>query len=427
MGGRVKRILVLFPNEWDYLEFGSARYRGRYEFRYAGFDLFKFPENARLMIFNAQRFIERIVKRFARAGLDGVLSTDEHFGAMVTAVVAERLGLPGAKPESILIAQHKYYARLRAAEIAPEVVPRFAYFPYSISEPGAIGLPFPLYVKPVKSTYSILARRVNDFAELRAHLTFKPFEKLILEKLIAPFNQLGAERFLFPVDAHHLVAEELLLGEQVTIEGLVHQGQVTDLGVVDSIMYPGTSAFKRFDYPSALTASVQARMADVAAKLVLGYGFTDGLFNAEFFYDVATDVIKLIELNPRMAYQFADMREKVDGLNPYDALLALTVGESPVVRVREGRERVSASFVLRAFGQPKLTRYPSSAEQAALAQRFPDARLVFYIKKGGSLEREMKWLGSYRYALINLAGQDVASMHARFDQIAAALPFEFAK
>ena len=421
----MKRILVLFPNEWDQIEFNSARYRDRYQFVYAGFDLFKFPENMRLMIFNAHRFIERIVKRFARTKIDGVLSTDEHFGAMVAAVVAERLGLPGAKPEAILIAQHKYYARIRAAEIAPEAVPRFAYFPYGIQAPEAIGLPFPMYVKPVKSTYSILARRVDNFAELRAHLTFKPLEKLILEKLIAPFNQLGQERFLFQVDAHHLVAEELLTGEQVTVEGMVYQGEVTDLGVVDSIMYPGTSAFKRFDYPSSLPWMVQQRMAALAAKLVKGYGFTDGLFNAEFFYDVSRDSSQLIEINPRMAYQFADMREKVDGFNPYDALLALTVGDRPVVSVRAGPDKVSASFVLRKFGTPKLKRAPTNAEQRALTERFSDARLVFYIKHGGSLERELKWLGSYRYGLINLAGQDIATMHARYDEIVRALPFEF--
>ncbi len=37
------------------------------------------------------------------------------------------------------------------------------------------------------------------------------------------------------------------------------------MGVVDSIMFPGTLAFSRFDYPSALPEGVQARMAEIAA------------------------------------------------------------------------------------------------------------------------------------------------------------------
>ena len=44
----MKRILVLFPKDWDRDEFEQPRYRARFEFFYEGFDLFTFPQNARL-------------------------------------------------------------------------------------------------------------------------------------------------------------------------------------------------------------------------------------------------------------------------------------------------------------------------------------------------------------------------------------------
>ena len=47
----MKKILVLFPKEWDRLEFERPEYRDRYEFVYAGFDLFSFPSNAQLATF----------------------------------------------------------------------------------------------------------------------------------------------------------------------------------------------------------------------------------------------------------------------------------------------------------------------------------------------------------------------------------------
>lgn len=145
-----KKILVLFTNEWDTAEFAGARYAGRYQFIFEGFDLFKFPENGWLMLFDARRFIERIVARFRGAGIAGVISTDEHFGAMIAAIIAERLGLPGSNAQSVLIAQHKYYARVRQKEIAPQATPAFAYFPYQIERPEETGLSFPFYVKPVR-------------------------------------------------------------------------------------------------------------------------------------------------------------------------------------------------------------------------------------------------------------------------------------
>jgi hypothetical protein len=62
-----RRILVLFPDEWDRAAARDPRYRDRFEFFYEGFDLFSFPDNARLFTFDALAFVERIVKRY-RAG-----------------------------------------------------------------------------------------------------------------------------------------------------------------------------------------------------------------------------------------------------------------------------------------------------------------------------------------------------------------------
>ena len=54
------------------------------------------------------------------------------------------------------------------------------------------------------------------------------------------------------IGTNRLIAEGLLKGEQVTVEGYVQGGVATIFGVVDSIMFPGTLAFSRFDYPSHL-------------------------------------------------------------------------------------------------------------------------------------------------------------------------------
>src|SRR5215510_14105837 len=128
----MKRILVLFPKEWDRLEFARPEYAGRYEFVYAGFDLFRFPENLRLANFDVFRFVGEIVARFRNERIDGVFSNNEYFGALIAAVVAEKLGLPGNDPRVVLTAQHKFYARRAFAEVAPEASPRFAAFPYGV-------------------------------------------------------------------------------------------------------------------------------------------------------------------------------------------------------------------------------------------------------------------------------------------------------
>ncbi len=168
-------------------------------------------------------------------------------------------------------------------------------------------------MKPVKSFFSIGVETVASpaaLADIRARFARLDQFFLPLERLLQRFagEEIGTKR---------LIAEELLKGEQVTVEGYAFQGEVTILGVVDSIMFPGTRTFARFDYPSALPESVQARMAEIATRLMAGIGFDNGMFNIEMMYDAATDRIGIIEINPRMASQFADLYEKVDGTNSY--------------------------------------------------------------------------------------------------------------
>jgi len=78
----MKRILVLFPKEWDRLEFARPEYASRYEFVYAGFDLFRFPQNLQLGWFDAFRFVNEVVARFRRERIDGVFSNNEYFGPL---------------------------------------------------------------------------------------------------------------------------------------------------------------------------------------------------------------------------------------------------------------------------------------------------------------------------------------------------------
>ncbi len=421
-----KTILILFPNEWDHVEFDAYRYRGALRFVYEGFDLHKFPENARLMTFSAGRFIERIVAKYRNARLAGVLSNEEQFGTLIAAVIAERLGLPGVPPAAILIAQHKFYAREYSRAVAPEATPAYTVFSPYVQREEEVKQTFPLFVKPVKATYSILARRVDSFAELKQHLTFKPLESWILKKLIQPAEDLAQQYTQFPLDAHHILGEEVMDGMQVTVDGYVHNGVVKIMGVVDSIMYPGTNAFQRFEYPSSLPEPIQEKMGDIVARIVKAFGLNQSLFNVEFFYNPDSGDLKMIEMNPRMAYQFADLYEKVDGFNPYDILVDLTLGKTPKHCFRQGPCNHAASFVLRAFPGSKLMSAPDAAHIERIREQYPDARIMVYLKKGSSLAREYKWLGSYRYAVFNLGAKTSQDLHQRYHQVRSQLPFVFA-
>jgi hypothetical protein len=195
------------------------------------------------------------------------------------------------------------------------------------------------------------------------------------------------------------------------------------MGTVDSVMYPGTDQFQRFQYPSRLPAHVLARIDELATRLVRGVGFTQGMFNIEMRIDPRGDRPRVIEINPRAAGQFYDLFERVDGYSPFDVMLDLHSGRVPRLSRGAGRDRHAASFVLRDLEGAGLARWPSRSELRDLQARNPDVHAMVYPKRGADLARELKWLGSYRYAVFNLGAPTMAGLLERFARLYREITF----
>jgi len=422
----MKHVLILFQADWDFDQFEkSVRARGGdICLHREGFDLFRFPDNARLLTFDVFRFVDRLVRKYAHLPLSGVTSSNEQFGALAASILAQRLGLPGADPSSVIAAQHKFVARRILDAHLPEANVRYAAFPYTIRRETDIGLPFPFHVKPVKAAFSVLARRVDNFQALRQHLTFRPWEKFIIKRLVRPFNDAVRRLTDFDVDAHWMLAEELIDGVQVNVDGVAVNGEIHIFGIVDAVMYPGTDQFMRFEYPTRLPAPQARRACDTARRIVEGLGITHGLFNVELRVCPETGRCRMIEVNPRMAAQFSDLYEKVEGINFHDIALQLALDEPPMLTAGRGKYRVATSFVFRTFDGTSLTAPPTREMLNWLREFDPDALLALFVKSGTDLKREMKWLGSHRYATLNMGAASDVAMREKLELIQYRLGFE---
>ncbi len=423
----MKNILVLFDADWDrqQLEKAAARSEaGGYRFYFEGFDLFSFPSNARLLTFDIFKFVAQLARKYRHLPLHGITSSNEQFGALAGALLAQKLGLPGADPKAIIAAQHKYVARRVLEREVPEANVRFAAFPYTFTREEDISLQFPFYVKPVKAAYSVLARRVDNFRELQDHMTFHPWEKYIIKRLVRPFNDVVRRLTDFDVDAHWMLAEELIDGLQVNVDGVAVHGEVNILGIVDAVMYPGTDQFMRFEYPTRLRPEWAQGAAETASRIVQALGIDHGLFNVEMRVCPNTGECRMIEVNPRMAAQFSDLYEKVDGLNLHDIALQLALGAKPDLTPGRGKYKLACSFVFRKFDGAPLANPPTREKLRWLQEFDPDAFLAMFVKTGGGLKREMKWLGSHRYATLNMGGHSDEDLLHKYRTVTHALGFE---
>jgi hypothetical protein len=198
----------------------------------------------------------------------------------------------------------------------------------------------------------------------------------------------------------------------------VFNGQCRRLGIVDELMYPGTQAFLRFAYPSRLPEQVQTRAFELADKILAAAQFTHGFFNMEFFYDQSTDRLTVIEINPRLGSQLADLYHRTQGIDVYRMVLAMGMGQDPaLVPLQNTQCNAAASFVFRTFGNEPIPPAPSAQQLAWLKNFDPQALFMNFAKDAIGIRREMKWLGSHRYATLNMAARDESTLHEKHREV----------
>lgn len=419
-----RRLGWLFAYDWDRDALERLDRAGRARFDTAGFDLFSFPSNGALVRFDLERFAARQAERGRRLRWRGVLSHHEQFGALAASLIAERLGLPGTSPESILAAQHKLHARRVLERVAPEANVAFAPLEARYGGPIPEGLAYPTFVKPVKAAFSVLAREVADRDALHAHTRFGRRELWVIRRLVEPFDRVCRARLPEAGTAHRMLLESPVPPRfgQYNLDGWVHDGTVHALGVVDAVMYPGTQAFMRWEVPSRLPAGAQARALDLARRFLGAIGFRHGCFNLEFFHDDASGALTFIECNPRLASQFGDLHRRVLGVDAHAMGVALALGEDPrTVPRTEPTAGAAASLVYRSFhGRPGRPA-PTPAQRAAFAAAMPDGLLLSFPKRGHALARDHKWTGSHRYGIVHLGAADRDALRERAEAASALL------
>jgi hypothetical protein len=338
----MRDILVLNPQERDLTAIRSAHLSDRYRIHFEGSDLDQLED------FDPLAFLGDLEGIPA----DGVIGTKDQ-SALLASIVARERGLPGPTPEALFACQHKPTSRERQREVAPEATPRFALLD------GDPPFEVPFFVKPVVGRLSQNAYRIDDLNDLLGLHE--------IDSYTTRYARIAALAGADPESVHGFLAEELLSGDEVTLEGYVSAGRVTTIGITDSIKYPGTLSFERFEYPSSLSGACQEELSAVASKVLPPLGLDGGFFNVEFFIPESGPA-QIIEVNGRIASQFAPLVQRLHGRSTYDALFELACGIDPKweTGVPDG---VAISYVIRLFEDAFVEAVPDPREGVELLVR----------------------------------------------------------
>jgi biotin carboxylase len=387
----IRDVIVVCPQERDRALIATAGLDARYRIRYAG------PDLDSVSAFDPRAFLAE----WATQRADAVVGTKDR-SALVASLLAERLGLPGPKPDALLNCQHKGRSRLLQRAATPEAIPHFTVVRGAHDPPPAC--PPPWFAKPIVGRLSQGARRVDtpaDFADLLDPSSYATAYADIAQ--LAGLPAAAVQGFL---------VEELARGREVTLEGYVYGGSVTVVGITDSVMYPGTNSFERFEYPSTLSQARQEELENLARRVVPALGLDIAFFNMEFVVP-REGPATIIEVNGRIASQFAPMIQATHGRSTYDALFAVASGQDPAWR-RNEPDGVSVSYVLRVFRDAFVQSVPE-----------PEPGVEILVRPGLRLsEQGANDVESYRVAIVYDVGETRAEALARCRSRARGLHFE---
>lgn len=420
-------ILVVCPGQRDRTELSHERFKDNYQFHFYNYNgdmlekIICKGAGELSTQFHPQNILNDMSQFIGEYNIKGILSSEDYPGSIFASILGQQHNLISPSIESVLTCQHKYYSRIHQQLIVPEATPQFQLLDFKEHTNAQLNLKFPVFLKPVKSYFSVFANKAsnhNDICSLLATSQL-PFE------FLKQFDWFIRTYTTFELGTNYLLAEEHLSGKQVTYEGLIYNNECTTIGIVDSIMYPGTICFERFNYPSSLSDSVQLRMADIAGRFMRGIQFNNGLFNIEFMYNPENDSIHIIEINPRLVSQFADLYKKVDGLSNYDHKLSIITGCKPMVHTQRGAHKVATSFVLRTFEDKRVSHIPNRQEQENFYTYFPDGCFYNFTQKGNLLSDTFQDGKSFRYALIHLGAQNTQELAEKFEHAKKLLPYSF--
>jgi hypothetical protein len=319
---------------------------------------------------------------------------------------------------------------LEQVKVIADHVPRFAQInPFAENPLAAVTLPYPFWLKPVRSVLSHLGFRINNATEF--HNSIARIRQGIA-RYAEPFNYLlhfaKLPEHVAAVDGYHCIAEAMIASRhQCTFEGYVYTGDVQVYGAIDSLREgPNESCFSCYRYPSALPQPVQQRMVEITKRVLIHIGYDNAPFNVEFFWDEEADRIWLLEINTRISKSHCPLFYLVDGEYHHQVMIDIALGNRPAFPHRQGRFTCAAKFMLRRYEDALVTRVPTPEEINRITTLWPDVIVQIPVQEGMHLS-QLHDQDSYSYeiAVLFMGADDHQSLLEKYRQCRDMLPLEF--
>jgi len=385
--------------------------------------------------FPIEEMVERSVRRLeefrkrTEEEIDAVCGYMDFPVSTMLPLICKRIGARSPSLEALLKCEHKYWSRVEQKRAIPDHIPDFVAFdPFDDDALSKIHLPYPFWIKPIKSSGSFLGFRIENKEDFeRAIPVIREQINLISDPFNFVLNQVELPEEIARVDGGHCLAESIIGGRQCTLEGYSLNGRVEATGIIDSIRYENGVSFFRYEYPSTLPYKIQERMVHLSERIIPALGFDDSAFNIEYYWDRERDKIWLLEINTRVSQSHSDIFEKVDGASNQAVTVDVALGRDPEFPYQRGEFVRAAKFFWRLFEDGVVTKVPSTEEIERVEREIPGTVVRPQVVPGMRLS-ELLEQDSYSYAICQLyiGGEDQKDLLDKYLHCQELLTFEVA-
>lgn len=339
-------------------------------------------------------------------------------------VLCREYGLPGPSLEAVLKCEHKYWSRIEQRKVA------LSFPPFELvsleNDPEPPRLNYPYWLKPVKSYSSAFAYKISSAEQFhQAAQEIRTGMEYIGEAFDHFLDQAEVPAEVAAAGGSACLAEEQVSGQQITAEGYSYRGRPHVYGIIDSICYPDTPSFLRYQYPTQLPGEIVQRVTDVSCRVIKQIGLDNSAFNIEFFWDGERDRINILEINPRISQSHAPLFTYVDGVPNHHCVVRVALGEDPHMPRQRGEHRSAAKWFWRTFSDGVAERVPSAEDVQRVQEEVPSAVVDIIAERDRRLS-ELPAQDSYSYELaaIYLGAPDQEQLWTKYQKCRELLPFE---
>ena len=382
----------------------------------------------KILRFGVKAYLDETIERIKHNPdmYDGIVGTHDS-SAVIAAIIAQETGKRFASVDAIIKCQNKYLCRRIQKEVVPEHAPNYAIALDYMRNPHL--LQFPFFIKPARSNISFGTHIIDNLQALENYITRESID-------IARYNQYYLDALSHKPSYHNalniatcnsFLCEDLIEGTQVTLDGYIFEGEINFFGVTKANYYPDTNSFFYHAFPHKFSKDLNANVEKALTRLIPALGIDNSFFNVELRADETTNTFKIIEINSRIAFQFAKTIAAVKGFDPLHLLCDAAVGKKPgLTAVKENRFKYCYNFELHHFSDAKILQTPTQSAYEEIRLKYPEVYVRNLIHESLKLSDFKHNPQSFRYGVVDVPGNSHEEIMAKYEDVLSMLGYRFA-